>query len=489
MLVACFPALAMAQGQASGPILTLDDAIQLALKNNTTFLQSKSAEGRASAALRTAYGSLLPSLSSNFGVSFRKGGTQLFAGQALGASSDVIGSNYGLNLNAQYNLGSFLGPKQSKADLNAAEAGVSSSEQATRAAVAQQYLNVLQAQARAALQDTLILNAQAQLELAQARQQVGATTMLDVRNAEVAVSQAQVNQLRERNSVEVEMLRLFQTIGVEEPEGARLVTSFPVTEPSLKLDELLSMARSGNPDIIAAQERESAAGVGVAVARSRWLPTLSFNTSISGYTQQNTDIQPSIARAQNSAISSKASCLSQDSLRVGAGLSSISAVCDNITFTAADEAAIRAANEQFPFSFTKQPFSYSFGLSLPIFNNFQREQAIQEAQIQRNDARYRVRAGTAAHDRRDVGVPQPGDRLSDGAAADSQSSTRGRRRRSRAGALPGGRQHVRGRHAGPGQLRAGEHGPHQCHLRFSQGLRRARGRGRAAPALTQEPDR
>jgi outer membrane protein len=46
----------------------------------------------------------------------------------------------------------------------------------------------------------------------------------------------------------------------------------------------------------------------------------------------------------------------------------------------------------YPFDFTRQPFQYSIGVSLPIFNGFQREQAIQNAQLDRNDARYAVRA-------------------------------------------------------------------------------------------------
>jgi outer membrane protein len=53
---------------------------------------------------------------------------------------------------------------------------------------------------------------------------------------------------------------------------------------------------------------------------------------------------------------------------------------------------MRSANEQFPFNFNKSPFGYSVSLSLPIFNGFQREEQIQAATSQRNDARYAVRA-------------------------------------------------------------------------------------------------
>src|SRR5688572_32604475 len=60
-----------AQTQATGPILTLEEAIQLGLRNNPTHQQSQSARNRAGASLRSAYGNFLPNVSSSFTGSFR----------------------------------------------------------------------------------------------------------------------------------------------------------------------------------------------------------------------------------------------------------------------------------------------------------------------------------------------------------------------------------------------------------------------------------
>ncbi|MFN8581553.1 MAG: TolC family protein, partial [Gemmatimonadaceae bacterium] len=245
---------------------------------------------------------------------------------------------------------------------------------------------------RAALQDTLLVSTQAQLDLARARQQVGAATTLDVRRAEVAVGQQQVAVLRERNNVQVEMLRLFQQIGVEQPTGVRLVTSFPVDEPKLQLNELLSMARSQNPALSALRARERAADVGVSRARSQWTPTLSLSTGIGGFAQQLTSIGSTVDAARAQTIASQSSCFSTDSLRLGAGLSSIAGRCNAIVFTPAQEAAIRDANAKFPLSMSRNPITVSAQLSFDVFNGFQREQRIQEATASRNDARYNVRA-------------------------------------------------------------------------------------------------
>jgi outer membrane protein len=60
-------------------------------------------------------------------------------------------------------------------------------------------------------------------------------------------------------------------------------------------------------------------------------------------------------------------------------------------FTPAQEAAIRSENDRYPFSFNKNPWQYSIGFSLPLFDGFRREQQIQQAELDRSDARYRLK--------------------------------------------------------------------------------------------------
>ena len=66
--------------------------------------------------------------------------------------------------------------------------------------------------------------------------------------------------------------------------------------------------------------------------------------------------------------------------------------CSGITFTPTDAAKIRADNNQFPFKFTRSPFAFSAFVSMPIFDNLQREQNLQEAIITRDNAKFNVRA-------------------------------------------------------------------------------------------------
>jgi outer membrane protein len=393
-LASAVPALAQSRDSAAvAPVLSLQDAITIARRNNPLFLQTRSARERAGAALRSAYGVLLPDVSAGYSNSYREGRPQFFGGQAFGSTSDVISSDAQLNVRASFNGQNQMAPKAQRANLDAAESDVTNAEAVLRFAVIGQYLNVLAAQARAQLNDTLLASAQAQLDLSRARAAVGAATTLDVRRAEVQVGQAQVAVLRERNNIETEKLRLFQQLGVEQPTSVRLTTELPVAEPTLNLQELLASARRQNPALSAAKSRESAAGVGVRQARSAYLPTLSLQTGLSGFTSQERDIESSINQQRASSLQSLSSCLGTDSLRRNAGLPSIANSCSSrFSFTDADAALMRRENSKFPFDFTRDPITFSASLSIPIFNGFQREQRMQEAEATRNDARYNVRA-------------------------------------------------------------------------------------------------
>jgi outer membrane protein len=394
-LASAVPASAQSRDSsaAGAPILSLQDAIAIARRNNPIFLQTHSARQRAGAQLRSSYGALLPDVSTSFSSAYREGRPQFFGGQEFGSTSDVTSSDAALNVSAVYSGSNLLAPKAQRANLDAAESDLTNADAILRLAVTGQYLNVLAAQARAQLNDTLLTSAQAQLDLSRARAAVGAATTLDVRRAEVQVGQARVAVLRERNNIETEKLRLFQQLGVEQPTSVNLTTDLPVVEPTLVLQDLLSSARKANPALAAARSRESAAGVGVRQARSAYLPTLRLQTGVSGYTSQETDIQAAIDAQQTSSAQQLSACLGTDSLRVRAGMSSIATNCSGrFAFTDADAELIRKTNSKYPFDFTRDPITFSASLSVPIFNGFQREQRTQEAEATRNDAKYAVRA-------------------------------------------------------------------------------------------------
>lgn len=393
-LLAVIGQVATAQ-PSSAPIsdrLTLDDAIRTARARNPVYLQTVNDRRVADARVRNAYAELLPSVTSSVGAAYFEGGDQFVQGARLSSSSDAVSSNYSLGVNYAVNGATILAPRVARANQRATNADIEGAGEALRAAVTQQYLVALQAQARAAVQDTLVATAAAQLRLAEARAAVGAGIVLDVRRAEVALGQAEVQALQARNAVRVERLRLFQQMGVERDPDAVLVTDFPITPVTLGLDSLVALARARHPALEALRQREYATGVAVQQARSAYTPTLSVGTGWGGQSYEFTDSEFVVGSARAQVEGARAACLVQDSVRTRVGLGSLGCNGPRYVFTPEMAAAARRENDQFPFRFQRSPMSVRATLSLPIFDNWSRELGVQQARVQRDDARQAVRA-------------------------------------------------------------------------------------------------
>jgi outer membrane protein len=393
LAVAFAPSLqAQSPAAPSGAQLTLDEAITLARRNNPVYLSQSSARRTADAAVRSARGALLPSADASFSTRYQQAGQQVVSGQSFSNSSATLQSGYNVGLNYRINKSTFLTPKAALATREAVEADISGSGELLRSNVTTQYLSVLQAQARSALQDTLVKTAQGQLDLAKAKVAVGSGTSLDIRRAEVALGQSQVALLRERNNVEIEKLRLYQLMGVEQPDSEQLTTDFPITTPNFNLAALLDDARRANPAIVALRARDRSAELNVRVAKSAYTPTLGLSTGLGGNSYQYTNSDYLVGIAQAQVLGAQAGCFQQDSIRVAVGLPSSNCNSPRYQFTTAQADAIRSQNSQFPFSFNRSPLALNASLSIPIFDNFSREERVQQAQVVKEDAVYNVKA-------------------------------------------------------------------------------------------------
>jgi outer membrane protein len=320
--------------------LSLDQAIALARRNNPAYQQTLNNRIGARAAVRSAYGALLPSADASLSVQRQQGGEQIFSGTTLGASSDVNQSNYQIGLSYRLNSATLITPSLERANRDAVEADIT-----------------------------------------------GATETL-----RVALGLQKVSALKARNQVEIEKLRLFQIIGAPQPATVELTTEFKVTPMNLSLQDLIASAHQDNPGVLALRSREHVADLNVRREKGEYSPTLSLSTGIGGYTYGYTNPNFPVQQAQAQLESSRASCIRTEEVRAALNLSNQLAECNAMAFTDAQAAAIRQSNSKFPFDFTKSPRSISATLSLPLFDGFAREQRLQEAQANRSDARYSVRS-------------------------------------------------------------------------------------------------
>src|ERR1700674_1546251 len=372
--------------------LTIDQAIDIARRNNPSLQQTLNNRIGAHAAVRSAYGALLPSADAALSAQSQQGGQQIFSGTSLGASSDVNQSSYQIGFNYRINSATLITPSLQRANRDAVEADITGATETLRSNVSQQYLLTLQTAATADLQDSLVVASQQELILAQAREIVGSGTQLDVSRAEVALGLQKVQALKARNQVEIEKLRLFQLMGINQPPNVKLVSEFPVVPLNLNLQDLISSAHTQNPGVVALRSRERVADLHVRREKGEYSPTLSLSTGLGGYTYGYTNSNFPVRQASAQLDAARVSCIRTEEVRAALNLSNQLALCNAMAFTAADAEAIRSGNSKFPFNFTKSPRSLSAMLSLPLFDGFAREQRVQEAMANRSNARYSVRS-------------------------------------------------------------------------------------------------
>jgi outer membrane protein len=389
--IAAIPAQLAAQQAVpatAGSTLSLEQAISTAQRNNPQFLQTQNLLRDANANVRTAYGSLMPQANANFSTAYTQGGTQYVQGVALPTNPATYSSRYSLGLSYNITAAAAYIPRAAKANQAAAQADITSAAELLRSTVTQDYITALQNEAQAAVADTLVQTAQGQLQLVNAKLEVGAGTIIDVRAAEVALGQAQVNALTAHNAARVAKVRLFQEMGVAPDPDAKLTTTFTVSQPTFTLDSLLDLARRVNPDVAAKKSREYSSQQQIRVAQANYLPSVSLSTGYGANAFGYVDPQILAEQASAGVASSYKSCLTADSIRVGAGLAAKG--CGSGTVSPAQLDAIRATNK--PFTFNKAPFGLSAFLSIPIFNGFAREGQVEQARVAHENAMYDVKA-------------------------------------------------------------------------------------------------
>lgn len=379
------------------PSLTLDDAIATALRNNPDYLQQANDIGVADWNVRDAYGALLPGASVSTTYGYQAAGTPrfgIFTGSDLGIDSrtDYYSSSYNLGVTYRLTGASLLAPGQARQQRTATVAGVEAAAFGLTTEVTRQYIAVKRAQDGVALARQELTRADENLKLAEARVQVGAAIPLESKQAEVERGRAEVGLLQAENLVQTEQLRLLQVLGLRAP-AVELTTEFAMREVPWTESELVAMAVRSHPQLRAARASETAAGAGVRMARSAYLPSLNFTAGLSGYARQAGNSNHLIEQAQQNMAQQAQSCnlLNQISAGLSQPLPNTPADCSEFSLTSEMRDGIRSANRVFPFNYTSDPFAMSLTVSLPLFDGFSRERQVEQARVARNDAALQLR--------------------------------------------------------------------------------------------------
>lgn len=317
------------------PTYTLEEAIEAALRHSPQIAQATGAVRNAESAERTAWGQYLPSVSFSTGAS--RSSTERFNPQT---NTTVTGSSdsYNAGLSAQITLFNGgqrkAGLESARAQLAAADAGLVSQRFAVILNVQRTFFEVLKADDLVRVAEARVRRAEESLDAARRRAEVGSGTRSDVLRASLEVTNARQQLLQAQNQRRTAGFALGRLVGVEGPVRARHDEPLDPEPLALGRDELRELALRQSPAVQSANADVVAAEASLKSARAQYFPSITAST---GYDWFNQD--PSLTGGRTS-------------------------------------------------------WNMRLGVSMPIFNRFQREESVSRASVQVDIAR------TAAADAR-----------------------------------------------------------------------------------------
>ena len=338
VLLAIALGLAPAASAQPRPI-TLEEAVGLAKRNALQVIQARGQARTSAAGVRAAYAAFLPNVTLTAGATrqFVSGGrTRVENGQVITLPSDPWSSSAGFGANVDIFTGGqrFFALRQARATQMAAEVNETAQQYDAALAAKQEFFNVLAARESQGAAAAQLEQAEQQRKTAIARTRARVATRSDSLRAEIQYRTAQLAVTDARNALESANASLTRVVASQEPVTAAPVDS--LDHPGLALDDasLRQLAENG-PAV-----RQAKAGLDAAKAAQRgaW-----------------TDYLPSLAASYS---------------RTGSG---------------SGDAPVLAGDN----------FGYSgalrFSASLPLFNQWQREERITQARVAQENAEAGLR--------------------------------------------------------------------------------------------------
>jgi outer membrane protein TolC len=302
--------------------VTLEEAVERALVRSPQMAQQDQAVANASESRRTVLGQFLPSVSASSGGSLRSQSRfDPATDRIVSGSSD----SYSAGVSASYTV--FAGGRRfadysaAGADLRAAEARRSEQRFVVTVQTKSLFFGALRQEDLLEVARQRVVQAEQNLEIVRRRTALGEATVSDSLRARLDWVNAQQAVLQGEAAARAARFSLGRQIGESGPVVPQRPVTLDPTPLELTPEEVLLLAESQSPSVIAAAEETVAAGASVSAARTAYFPTVSFST---GYDW---------------------------------------------------------ANQAASFSGGTTSWSLSLRMSYPIFNGFQREASVQRARI------------------------------------------------------------------------------------------------------------
>ena len=252
-------------GLSSNSVLTLDEALRIALTCQASVVQASQNLVAASAQFREARAAYWPAADASAG--YQRGTANSAASKASSHSSDSYSGSLNLSL-LIYDFGKTPAVvRQAYERRLAAEESLRSAQNDTIFGVRSAFYDLCKQQELLQVAEDAVRQFQAHLEQARAFADVGRRTRYDVRKAEVDLGNAQLDRINARNAVNAARATLNRSLGLaERPQYG--VGQPPSDDIAGNAEQLMAVARERHPRVRAlkAQERSASAAVDAAIA-------------------------------------------------------------------------------------------------------------------------------------------------------------------------------------------------------------------------------
>ena len=292
LLAAFVPITGFAQEE-----LTLQKAIQIALHKNSSLQKNENNISSFESNVQTAYGNFLPTLDVGASWDWTRSdvsglGTVVVGGvQVPSVATTSQSRNYQWNVNTNWTLfdglSNFANLSKSKNDLESAEFSLQRLKQDIVFQTTSLYYDVVNKQEQVKVNEDNLKWNKKNLETIKERNKLGAATLADVYQQQVATGNAELELVRTQNSLEVAKSNLLFYLGLDVLQEYVFSDTLTANEKEILKSDLLkdyqdlsvlvSQALNHRLDYKSAQLNLNSAKDGVTIAQSGHFPRLSAN--------------------------------------------------------------------------------------------------------------------------------------------------------------------------------------------------------------------
>ncbi len=277
--------LAMAIPARAQQVITLQEAIDIALENNYQLKQAENNLELAEEQVFSEKADFLPSINANMSGNQNVGQTfNNITLQYEERTSNSINGSLSASLPIFQGFNNILSLRQSRSNRASQQANLERSRQTVIFNAASQYLQVLVNQELLEISRQTLETSRKQLEQVKAQVEVGAVPAVDQYNQEATVASNELSVIQQENTLEQSRLALIRTLQLDPLEEYEFqipdVSESDITPRNYDLGNLIEEALDSRADLEAQRMTIEANKLNLEMARWSLYPSLSASASI-----------------------------------------------------------------------------------------------------------------------------------------------------------------------------------------------------------------